>query len=288
MIKPQKSGGLLVVDGVHIKDCTKAAGGIYAYNQGILLLGLRDLTMATGNSTLRTVATGLIAGTQEYFGQGSETKVMADYDAIMGKGDGGCDGQMFKGVLIRYLSYALPLVGAKHSAQYQQLAQYIRNNTDSLWHRARTPAAGTTPPLPLKPAGLAIFSADWRGELAFPGTVFNESFPQFIPSTSALDAFNADVRATSAAATYPQCDSARCLTHCSSARNCAAACTTADDCCDCSSCASGPCRPRLPQCPEDACRDYCGVHWDCVMGCSAEGRVGCCSCTDCQVGPCTK
>ena len=113
----------LVQDGVDGTTC-QAEGGLFSYNQGVILSGAAELHKATGDAsylqTAGSIANAVTATNSQFTGA----------NGIITDCNGGCDdqGTMFKGALFR---------GMRHlqlASPDDQWKTWIVNNAKSLWN----------------------------------------------------------------------------------------------------------------------------------------------------------
>ena len=117
--------GNLVQDGLNVSGCTFSSA-TYTYNQGVVLLGLTEMSKATGATGLLTTARSIATAATRKFNRNGVL-----YEGCEPNCAG--DGQSFKGVFIRYLR---ALATAARTSEYDGFigttaASILANDTDS-------------------------------------------------------------------------------------------------------------------------------------------------------------
>jgi predicted alpha-1,6-mannanase (GH76 family) len=177
---PQPGGGMLITDGLSTFNCSQAnpSGEVWTYNQGVVLSGLSQLAAATGDARYAAAAIAIADAAIAYFAApGVPGNIMYEVGCGGNGACGGQDGKQFKGVFVRHLAYALPVLAAASPDPPALTARYtafILNQTASLLAVASTPL----------PGGGLQFGQLWQGPFAWDGQ-------PWVSQGSALDVLNA-------------------------------------------------------------------------------------------------
>jgi predicted alpha-1,6-mannanase (GH76 family) len=123
-----KGSGMLnadhqIVDGLTDLSNCKPAGPIFTYNQGVIIGGLVDLSVSTGDTAALNEANAIAHATM--------AKMATPNGILKEPGCGGDICVQFKGVFMRNLSY---LYRANPLPEYQA---YMRKQSDNLWNANR-------------------------------------------------------------------------------------------------------------------------------------------------------
>ena len=148
----------LVNDGLDLSTCQNNGAPTYTYNQGVILTGLSQLDLATGNSSLLGTANAIATAATTLL---TSNGVLVDYCE-----PNGCatDGYSFKGVFVRDLAEFARTTNSSAYNQFlsAQSASILANDTDG----------------------------DGQSGLQWAGPLDNLNFPD---QQSASDALNADL-----------------------------------------------------------------------------------------------
>ncbi|MFE3798568.1 glycoside hydrolase family 76 protein [Nocardia tengchongensis] len=138
----------LIFDGIHLPSGAVETP-VYSYCQGVTLGLETELAVHTGEPRHAERAIRLIHAVEEH---------MTDRGIVVG--DGGGDGGLFNGILIRYLALAalmLPGDEPVHIDARRKAAAIVRSSATAAWeHR-------------LDVEGEPLFGADWRQPARLPG-----------------------------------------------------------------------------------------------------------------------
>jgi predicted alpha-1,6-mannanase (GH76 family) len=112
--------GVLIADGLAPGPCSgpssNATGPPWTYNQGVLLTGLAQLAVAHNNGTYAALGRTIAETAMTYFAYGNGTAggspVLVEKNCGPDGVCGGPDGRQFKGVFMRHLVYALPILAS--------------------------------------------------------------------------------------------------------------------------------------------------------------------------------
>jgi len=118
----------LINDGLDTNTCKNNGQTEWTYNQGVILGGLADLWVATKNDTLLTVALKIVNAT--FTNLVYSDGILRESCEVQKNCNG--DQLQFKGIYMRNLGY---LYNVTKNAQ---IGQFIRNNANSMWNRARS------------------------------------------------------------------------------------------------------------------------------------------------------
>ncbi|KAK7420856.1 hypothetical protein QQZ08_010185 [Neonectria magnoliae] len=119
----------LINDGL-TSECKNNKLQTWSYNQGVILGGLVELSLATGDSSLLDSATKIAKAAIKKLSNDDGILTEAD-DCELKDGHCGTDGQQFKGIFIRNLRY---LHAAAPQASFKK---FIIDNANSIWEHDR-------------------------------------------------------------------------------------------------------------------------------------------------------
>lgn len=143
-------------DGLNINNTCQPDGGVYTYNQGVMLGALVEMQKLTGNTTYLDIATDIAMGT---------LKTMVDENGILTEFASGptTDAAQFKGIFARNL---VTLHKARPDNAY---VVFLQKNADSIWAQAR----------------------DENGQIGYPwqGPYTGDNAPNAATHSSAIDCF---------------------------------------------------------------------------------------------------
>lgn len=117
----------LIVDG--LDDACKPVGGVYTYNQGVILGGLAELNLLAPNATLVTSGEAIATAVGDK---------LVDANGIMVETSCG-DGALFKGIYNRYLRYFIDLT---NTAQAPKFESFLEAQAKGVWNNARDKTDG--------------------------------------------------------------------------------------------------------------------------------------------------
>ncbi|CAM1511548.1 Fc.00g090610.m01.CDS01 [Cosmosporella sp. VM-42] len=119
----------LINDGLD-DNCNNNGLQTWSYNQGVILGGLTELALATGDGSYLTKAVTIAkAAIQKLV---NDNGILEEIDSCELKdGHCGADGQQFKGVFVRNLRYLYEF------APEQEFKDFITKNADSIWANDR-------------------------------------------------------------------------------------------------------------------------------------------------------
>ncbi|MEV6770560.1 glycoside hydrolase family 76 protein [Nocardia sp. NPDC051030] len=145
----------LIFDGIHLPS-GELEKPLYSYCQGVTLGLETELAVHTGEPRHTERATRLVPAIEERLTEGGVVV-----------GDGGGDGGLFNGILIRYLALAavmLPGDEREQVAARRTAATIVRKSATAAWENR------------LEVEGDPLFSADWRQPARLPGVAGAGSF----------------------------------------------------------------------------------------------------------------
>jgi predicted alpha-1,6-mannanase (GH76 family) len=160
-------GGLLQ-DGLHYKGntCDDKPDGVdvWTYSQGVAIDGLAEVTVLTGDPRYADRAQSILLRILDP----KQTPALVNAEGILGEPALGGkpaneDAEMFKGLLVRHVGYALPYFREANAARYAEALRrgdtFLVNNANVLWKHRRMD--GTR-------VGFAFDWADGTGSAANP------------------------------------------------------------------------------------------------------------------------
>ncbi len=155
------NGNNLINDGVDSTTCGNNGGGIYTYNQGVILAGLTDLYKETLNTAYLTKAESIANAVL------NSANGLVNTSEIVTQGGPG-DGSEFNGIFARYLFY---LYDTDHNPAYYN---FLVANANSIWANDRDGSNNLgylwTGPVNLSMPGSHVSSMDPGAVIAKPWT----------------------------------------------------------------------------------------------------------------------
>jgi predicted alpha-1,6-mannanase (GH76 family) len=133
------NGDSLFVDGLDNDINCKAGGGIYTYNQGVVLGGLANMQILVKNQ--RNLHTNDARIDYITLGDNIVSAVMAkmtNTDGVLVETSCG-DGALFKGIFTRYLRYFIDNSNTKYADKY---ISFLSTQLNSLWYNNRDERSG--------------------------------------------------------------------------------------------------------------------------------------------------
>ncbi|KAF2659461.1 glycoside hydrolase family 76 protein [Lophiostoma macrostomum CBS 122681] len=113
----------VINDGVDNTTCKNNGGGVFTYNQGVILGGLAELAKATGDSSYTDAAKTIAEGAMKNLTQ----------NGILTEGGKTLDeqGAQFKGVFVRGLA------ALNQQAPQAEYVEFLKKNADEMWSKDR-------------------------------------------------------------------------------------------------------------------------------------------------------
>lgn len=120
----------LINDGLTKEDCKNNNDTTWSYNQGVILGGLTELGLSTGDPKYVTLAVKIADAAMTH---------LTNDDGILTDECGECegDGAQFKGVFVRNLQFMYNRAPGLEDATKERFKTFLQNNADTLWEKDR-------------------------------------------------------------------------------------------------------------------------------------------------------